>query len=160
MARTKATSASTEFSFANVAVQDVAELPKGTRDSAPNPLEDTVKAVVDQGPKALGPLPDGKKAEEAARLIRRAVTVNDLSYRLRFTDSEDKPLSPKVVSEWTDEIWVYFSVSSDKVAREYKPRAYTSKDVREFNGLGPTDKITQEHRNAYREAHNLPVRER
>lgn len=158
MARAKA--ASTEFSFADVAVQDVAELPKGTRDTAPNPLEDTVKSVVDQGPKALGPLPNGAKAEEAARLIRRAVTVNDLSYRLRFTDANDKALTPKQVADWTDEIWVYFSISSEKVTREYKPRAYTSKDIREYLGLEASDKITQEHRNQYREAHNLPVRER
>lgn len=158
MARKAASS--TEFSFDSVAVQDVEALPKGTRDTAPNPLEAAVKAAVDAGPKALGPLPNGDKAEEAARLIRRAVTVNDLSYRLRFTDAQDKPLTPKQVKEWTDEIWVYFSISSDKTPREYKPRAYTSKDIREFLGLDAKDKITQEHRNTYREAHNLPVRER
>lgn len=158
MARKAASS--TEFSFDSVGVQDVAELPKGTRDTAPNPLEQHVKDAIDAGPKALGPLPSGERAEEAARLIRRAVTVNDLSYRLRFTDANDKPLTPKQVATHEGEIWVYFSVSSEKVAREYKPRAYNAADIREFNGLEPGEKITQEHRNAYREAHGMPIRER
>lgn len=152
--------ASTEFSFDSVAVQDVAELPKGTRDTAPNPLEQIVKDAIDGGPKALGPLPSGERAEEAARLIRRAVTVNDLSYRLRYTDAEDKPLTPKQLADHDGEIWVYFSISSEKVAREYKPRAYNAADIREFLQLDAGEKITQDHRNAYREAHDLPIRER
>lgn len=155
--------ASTEFSFDSLAVQDVEALPKGTRDTAPNPLEQMVKDAVDQGPKALGPLPNGDKAEEAARLIRRAVTVNDYSYRLRFTDGADKPLTPKQVADWTDEIWVYFQISSEKTAREYKPRAYNAADIRAWyaeQGEEISGKITQEQRNAYREAHGLAVRER
>lgn len=155
--KTKETAA---FDFTSVAVQDVAALPKGARDTAPNPLEEAVKAAVDAGPKALGPLPNGEKAEEAARLIRRAVTVNDLSYKLRFTDANDKPVTPKQAKTWTDEIWVYFSISSDKKTREYKPRAYTSKDIREWANLDAKTKITQEIRNAYREAHGMEVRER
>lgn len=154
------TDATAEFSFSDVSVQDVAALPKGTRDTAPNPLEAVVKAAVDQGPKALGPLPNGDKAEEAARLIRRAATVNDVSYKMRFTDANDKPVTPKQAKTWTDEIWVYFSISSDKKTREYKPRAYTSKDIREWAQMGPNDKITQEIRNEYRKAHGMEIRER
>lgn len=161
MARGKAASA--EFSFENLAVMDAESLPKGTRDTAPNPLEQTVKDAADGPVKAIGPMPSDR-AEEAARLIRRAVTVNDLSYRLRFTDEEDKPLTPKQIKDHSGGVWVYFQISSEKTPREYKPRAYTAADVRAWavaEGLmSEEDKVTQETRNAYREAHGLAVRER
>lgn len=153
MARAKAT---TEFSFENVQVQAVQELPKGTRDTAPNPLQATVDGAVDAGPMAL-PVPDGEKAAEAERLIRRAV-AGKYSLNIRFTDANDTALSPENAKASTDEVWVYFAVKSERKTREPQKRLYTSADIRKWANLEPDAKLTKEIRNAYRESRGLPVR--
>lgn len=148
--------ASTEFSFENVAVQAVQELPKGTRDTAPNPLQKTVDDAVDAGPMAL-PVPDGKRAAEAERLIRRAV-AGKYSLNIRFTDAADQPLSPPIAKESAEQVWVYFNVKSERKTREPQKRLYTSADVRKWANLPEDAKLTKEIRNAYRAEHGLPVR--
>lgn len=148
---------STEFSFADAVVEDIQELPHTARSSAPNPLESHVLAAVDQGAKAI-PVPNGEKAMEASRLLRRAVVQHNFALKLRYTDSEDKNLSPEQAESSTDTVWVCFSVSSEKKERKYAPRTYNNADIRAWANLREGEKITREIRNAYREAHNLPVR--
>ena len=153
MARAKA---STEFSFENVNVQAVAELPKGTRDTAPNPLQGTVDNAVDAGPMALE-VPNGERASEAERLIRRAV-ANKYSLNIRFTDAEDNAMSPEKAKASESTVWVYFNVKSERKTRQPQQRKYTAADIRKWANLAADAKLTKEIRNAYREAHNLPVR--
>lgn len=153
MATKKAT---TEFSFDSVQAQPMAELPKGTRDTAPNPLEQTVADAVDAGPMAL-PVPNGEKAAEAERLIRRAV-AGKYSLNIRFVDANDNAMSPGVAKESTDTVWVCFAVKSERKTREPQKRLYTSADIRKWASLGPDEKLTKEIRNAYRESRGLPVR--
>jgi hypothetical protein len=148
--------ASAEFSFDNVQVQAVAELPKGTRDTAPNPLQATVDGAVDAGPMAL-PVPNGERAAEAERLIRRAV-AGKYSLNIRFTDANDKAMSPPVAKESAEEVWVYFNVKSERKTREPQQRKYTAADIRKWANLPEDAKLTKEIRNAYRAEHGLPVR--
>lgn len=159
MARGKAAAADTAFSFDNVQVQEVAELPKGTRDTAPNPLEGHVTAALDGAPKAL-PVPNGERAQEAARLIRRAVSTNQYSLRLRYTDAEDKALTPEEAFASENEVWVYFKVMSEKKERAYTPRKYDNAQIREWANLAPGDKITKEIRAAFRTEHGFDTRQR
>lgn len=158
MAR-KAADTASEFSFANVEVSAVAELPKGTRDTLPNPLESHVKDALDQGPRAI-PVPNGERAMEAQRLIRRAVTTNGYSMRLRFTDAEDKALTPAQAEASTDQVWVYFNISSEKSERAYSPRKYTNADIRAWANMEDGAKITKEIRDEYRKANGYDVRQR
>jgi hypothetical protein len=155
---TKATETS-GFSFANVAPVAVEELPKGTRDTAPNPLEETIKASADQGPKAIE-VPDGEKAHDAERFIRRAVAQNGLSMRLRYTDAEGNALTPAQAHEHTETVWVYFNILSEKKDRAYAPRKYNNEDIRKWAQLETGAKITKEIRNAYRAEHGYDVRDR
>lgn len=148
-----------EFSFDNITVQDVAELPKGTRDTAPNPLEAHVKAALDQAPKAL-PVPDGDKAAEAARLIRRAVNANGYSLRLRYTDASDNALTPEQAHASTEEVWVYFQIKSEKTERAYAQRKYSNADIRQWANLADGDKISPEVRAEFRKANGYDTRQR
>ena len=148
-----------EFSFDNIDVQEVAELPKGTRDTAPNPLEQHVKNALDQSPKAL-PVPDGDKAAEAARLIRRAVNANGYSLRLRYTDAEDNALTPEQAHASTEQVWVYFQIKSEKAERAYAQRKYSNADIRQWANLADGDKITPEVRAEFRKANGYDTRQR
>lgn len=148
----------TEFSFDNVEVGEAAALPKGTRDTAPNPLESHVENAVDKGTRYI-PVPNGKKAMEAQRLIRRAV-AGKYGLRIRFTDAADQPLTPAAAEASTEQVYVYFAVSSERKEREYTPRKYTSADIRAWANLGEKDKISKEIRQAYRKEHGYDTRAR
>lgn len=148
----------TEYSFDNAAeaVVKVQELPKGTRDTAPNPLQTMVDNAVDAGPMAL-PVPDGERATEAERLIRRAV-AGKYSLNIRFTDENDAALSPGIAKESTEPVWVYFNIKSERATRKPQERKYTAADIRKWANLPEDAKLDKEIRNAYRAEHNLPVR--
>lgn len=149
---------STEFSFDTVEVGTVAALPKGVRDTAPNPLEGHVTAAVDQGPRYL-PVPNGERAMEAQRLLRRAVQ-GKYGLSVRFTDSNDQPLTPAAAEASTEQVYVYFDVKSERKERQYAERKYNNADIRKWANMADGDKITKEIRNAYREAHGFTVRTR
>lgn len=153
MARKAATE---EFSFDTIEVQAVAELPKGVRDTAPNPLESAVEAAVDQGPRAL-PVPNGERAMEAQRLLRRAV-AGKYGLSVRFTDAEDKPLTPQQAEASAETVWVYFDVKGERKEREYAPRKYTTDDIRKWADLPEGAKVTKEIRDAYRAEHGFAIR--
>ena len=154
MARGKA--ATEEFSFDTIEVQAVTELPKGVRDTAPNPLEGAVNDAVDQGPRAL-PVPNGERAMEAQRLLRRAV-AGKYGLSVRFTDADDKPLTPQAAEASTETVWVYFDVKGERKEREYAPRKYTTADIRTWANLDEGTKVTKEIRDAYRAEHGFNVR--
>lgn len=163
-----ATDSAADFSFDAVEPMAVQALPKGQRDTAPNPLLKHVADAVDQGPRAI-PVPNGERAAEAAKLIRRAVapgnaTPGGLSLRLRFTDENDKALTPKTAEASTETVWVYFDVKSEKKDRAYAQRKYNNDDIRAWaaqNGIElENGKVTREVRDDYRRAHGYDVRTR
>lgn len=156
--RTK-TKATDDFSFDSVQPVEVAELPRGTRDTQPNPLEKHVVAALDQGPRAL-PVPNGERAADAARLIRRAVSNNGYSLRLRYTDPQDNPMTPAQAEASESEVWVYFSIGSEKSERAYSPRKYNNADIRKWANLEDGDKITPEIRAKFREENGYDTRAR
>lgn len=155
MARKGGTS---EFSFDTVQVGQAAALPKGVRDTEPNPLEQHVINAVDAGPQYL-PVPNGDMAMQAQRYLRRAVQ-GKYGLSVRFTDANDQPLTPAAAEAAADQVYVYFEVRGERKEREYSPRQYNNADIREWANLGEGDKITKEIRNAFREERGLTVRNR
>lgn len=145
------------FSFENVQVGEAEVLPKGVKQTKPNPLLSAVEAALD-GPARYLEVPGGEQAAQAEGFLRRAGQAIDASVKVRYADGDDKPLNTAQAHTSTEPVFVYFQVSSDKPERTYTKRAYTTDDVRKFHGLAEGAKVTTEHRRAYREAHNLPVR--
>lgn len=145
-----------EFSFKSVEIGQAAALPKGVRDTEENPLAQAVADAVDQGPRYL-PTPNGEYAMQAQRYLRRAV-AGTYGLSVRFTDANDQPLTPNAAEASTEQVYVYFDVKSERKERQYSERKYNNAMIREWANLPEGEKITKEIRNAYREAHDLPVR--
>lgn len=150
---------SDSFSFASVEITEEKELPTGTRDTEPNPLEDAVKAAAGGAARGL-PVPDGKRAKDASRLIRRAVSANGLSLRLRFTDMNGAALTPAAAEASTEPVKVFFKITTEKTERAYTERKYKNADIREWANLAEGEKISKEIRQEYRKQHGFDVRKR
>lgn len=156
MARQKKVEEAAGYSFADAQAVAVDALPTLKKASEPNPLEEQVKAALDQGPRAL-PVPNGEYARKAENLLRRAANFNDWSVKIRYTDPGDTPLATADAHAYETEVWVYFSVTSDKTERVYQERKYNNATIREWANLGEKDKITPEIRAEFREAHGYGV---
>lgn len=147
-----------EFSFETVQVGSAEALPKGVRDTEPNPLEQHVINAVDQGPQFI-PVPNGEMAMQAHKYLRRAVQ-GKYGLSVRFTDANDSPLTPKAAEASDEQVYVYFEVRGERKEREYSPRQYNNADIRAWANMEDGEKITPEIRAAFREARGLPVRSR
>lgn len=102
------------------------------RSLTPNPFEDHVRAVADDGQSYKVPVENDEQGKEAERLLRQAGNRTGLSVRLRNQG---------------DGV-VYFTVSTAKA----RVRRYTDAEVKEWHGLPADAKLTKEQRAEYRTA--------